>query len=286
MNAPVTIVTDSACDLPRSYLEARGVQVVPLWVNFSGEQYRDGVDLTPGEFMELLSSSKEIPTTSAPTSQQFVETFDRTFELRGTDSEIVVLSLTSKLSRTFEAATQGAASHPLSKQIYVVDTYQVSIAAGVLVALASERADADVAAVDIARELEARKHAVEFRGVVQTLKFLQAGGRIGAAASLLGSALRILPVLRIKNGEMAAAGRARKRSDARAKILDGVSTKLPFRHLAVIADAPEFDLVSHVPSKWADKIIHGEIGALVGTFTGPGAAGIAALGYDEQWDQP
>ena len=188
----VAVVTDSTSDLPKELALQYGITVVPLHVHFGDDAYRDGVDILGDEFYKRLQSGKAFPTTSAPSAGTFIETYQR---LAKDHDAIVSLHLSSKVSATHSAALQAAAEvKDEGITVETVDTLQASMALGLIaigVAKAAAAGSSLEELVAIANSMSAR---ARFTGLVETLEYLQKGGRIGKAQALLGSLLRIKPM--------------------------------------------------------------------------------------------
>lgn len=196
----VVIVTDSTAYLPQSYVDDLGVEVVPLTLNWDGNSYRDGVDIKPDEFYTRLSTSNTLPTTSQATIQDFSTVFQKVLD-RG--DSILTLPISSGISGTVFSAFKAKEMFK-DAPIEVIDTRLVSMALSFQV-LAAARAAKDGASLEECKRvaLEAYNHiGVYF--VVDSLKYLHAGGRIGGGKRFLGTALNIKPVLEIREGKIEA----------------------------------------------------------------------------------
>src|SRR5579884_740575 len=208
---PVRIVTDSTCDLPRSICEQLGIVVVPLNVHFGETIYRDGVDITSDQFFEMLATSPELPKTSQPATALFEETYNR---LAAEGSAIVSIHLSAKLSGTFQAASMARDAIRNRCLIEVVDSRSASLGLGLIVMAAAEMAQVGASQRDIisyVRRLVPNVHVV---CVVETLEYLQRGGRIGRARAFLGTLLNIRPIIKLEDGEVQPVEKVRTRSKA------------------------------------------------------------------------
>ena len=270
------IVLDSTADYPEARARFPNVRVVPLYVRFGDESYRDYVDLGPDDFYAKLRASPVLPATSQPTPQDFVATYRA---LEGYE-RIYSLQVSSKVSGTIRSA-ELAAEEIGSDRVRVVDTRSVSLAVAMLThaierRLAHGTSDAEIEALCERFRTESR---VVF--TVETLEFLQRGGRIGRAAALAGSLLSVLPILAIEEGEVTAVARVRGREKAvaeferrfEAETVDGPGLRVAIAH----ADAAHWlgtlsDLVRRVRPQ-AEIELTAILGAVVGTHAGPGAVG-------------
>jgi fatty acid kinase fatty acid binding subunit len=273
----VRIVTDSTADLTPEQQGAAGITVVPLNVHFGDEVFRDHVDLSTDEFFRRLKASSQLPRTSQPSVGAFEEAY-RTL-LDGGD-EIVSVHLSSKVSGTYNSALMAAQSVGDGK-IDVVDSLSTSMALGFMALEAANlaRSGRDRQTVsERLRELVAKARVI---CVVDTLTYLERGGRIGKAAALLGSLLNVKPILQLKDGEVVPLGRARGRPQALNRLVellerDGKVSRLAIMHGAAQADAEQ--LRERVASTYPGVDIQlTEIGAVLGTHTGPGVIGFTYL---------
>jgi len=273
----VRIVTDSTADLTPEQQRAAGITVVPLNVHFGDHVFRDHVDLTTDEFFRRLKASSQLPRTSQPSVGAFEEAY-RTL-LEGGD-EIVSVHLSSKVSGTFNSALMAAQSVGDGK-VEVVDSLSTSMALGFMALEAADlaRAGRDRQTVtECLRGLVAKARVI---CVVDTLTYLERGGRIGKARALLGSLLNVKPILQLKDGEVVPLGRARGRPQALNRLVellerDGKVSRLAIMHGAAKADAEQ--LRARVASTYPGVDIQlTEIGAVLGTHTGPGVIGFTYL---------
>jgi len=274
----VRIVTDSTADLSREEAAALGVTVVPLSVYFGDEALRDGIDIDATTFYERLATAKELPRTSQPSVERFKAAYE---ELAKETDEIVSIHLSSRLSGTMNSASvaRDEVSHEL--HIELIDTYTVSLALGAIVTDAAEAAKAGASmaeVVDVARRTMDR---VSVAIVVDTLEYLQRGGRIGRARSLLGSVLSIKPIIHVEDGEVAPLERVRTRSRAVERIFEMATADKTLRRLVVACtgdDEQALELIDRIrPVMPHTDVRLGRIGPVVGVYTGPNALGCAMV---------
>jgi len=275
-NRPVHIVTDSTSDIPPERLHGLPVTVVPLKVEVGGQVYRDLVDVTREEILEHLKSG-EMPKTSQPSVGEFQSVFSELVD-RGFD--VVSIHISSKLSGTFNSA-HSAAKNVSPDQITVIDSGSVSIGLGMLALEAAKLAVAGKGAPEIAAYVGLRADDVWVVAALETLENLRRGGRIGASAAFLGSALQIKPVIRIRYGEILPLERVRTFKRALDRLVALTAEQAPFDQLAVVhLGAPEgaANLVERLRQIQPDAdILLGQMGTVVGTYGGPGILGIAGL---------
>ena len=273
----IRVVTDSTSDLLPVDAERLGVDVVPLTVRFGDEQFRDGIDLTPEQFYRRLPNTPVQPSTSQPTPEQFAEVYRR--HVSAGDS-VVSVHISAKLSGTLQSASLAAQEFP-DGAVRVVDSTTVSAGMQFLVrgALADITAGADADAV--VASIERRRDRVGVYVLLDTLTYLQRGGRIGRAQGLLGGILNVKPLLKVFDGEVHPEARVRSRQQGITKLVELAAAQRPLEGLAVFhCGAPELlELIE--PKLRADHpgmtIIEGQLGAVVGTYSGPGGVGIALL---------
>ena len=275
----VRLVTDSVADLPPQVAEELGITVVPLNVRFGDEVYRDGVDLTAEQFYDKLVHSETLPVTSVPSPASFAEVYDKLAE--ETD-EILAVSITSKLSGTYEVALQSVGLMKRKCRVEVVDSQWAVMAQGFIVIAAAKAANSGASldeVIGVTRETIPR---VDMRAAFDTLEYLKRGGRIGRAQALLGSMLKVNPIITLKDGVVEPAGRTR----SRAKAIDNLyNFAMSFSHIEEVAveDAACSNdaelLVERLSHKFPkERIFRSRTTPVIGTHTGPGLLLIAVLG--------
>lgn len=278
-HTPVLVVTDSTADLPEEMARRLGIVVVPLTITFGSESYRDGIDLTPGEFLDHLRRAPTLPTTSQPPVSDF-ETIFRTAVERG--QGVVCITISSHLSGTFNAARL-AAEAVGPEWIRIIDSMAATMQLGwvaVAAARAAERGDSLEA---VAAEAESAKERVSLYALLQTLEYVYKGGRIGRAQQLFGSALAIKPILGVIDGIVTPVERVRTWKRALARVAEMVAptpSDIMVMHCDNLVDAEA--LAATLSGTYPDAQIQiGFVGATITTYAGPGAIGVAAL-YPEQ----
>jgi DegV family protein with EDD domain len=272
----VAIVTDSTSDLPPELVERYRIKVVPLNVHFGMEVYRDQIDLTTDAFMERLSKAKELPTTSQPSSGLFEETFRR---LATDHDAIVAVLISEKLSGTVQSATIARDAVANMVPVEIVDSRNATMGLGFHALQAAELAAQGVTASEIARRLRTRTGAVHVVFFVDTLEYLQRGGRIGKAASLVGGLLNLKPLLRVDEGQIVPFERTRSRKRATQGLIDFVRgfprlDRLSVLHNTTMAEANALadQLAGTIPR---EEIVISRFSPVIGTHVGPGAMGVA-----------
>ncbi len=272
----VRIVTDSTCDLPRDLVTAYNIVVVPLTVFFGEEAFLDGVEITSDEFYARMKSSHILPRTSQPSVEQFREAYEKLAE--ETD-EIVSIHLSSRLSGTLNAASVAREELAGMAHIDLIDSYTVSLGLGLVVLEAAAVAAKGGKLEEVVAATRRAMDRVSVRVVVDTLEYLQKGGRIGRARSLLGSVLSIKPLLHVEDGEVAPIERVRTRTKAFERMAEIASQQARAKVMLVACggnDAEAERLIDAVrPNLPHTDIGLARLGPVVGVYTGPNALGFA-----------
>jgi DegV family protein with EDD domain len=273
--ANTAIVLDSTADFPEAHERFANWRMVPLYVRFGDESRRDYVEIGPQEFYARLRTVTELPTTSQPTPGDFLSAYEELTEFE----RIYSLQLSAKLSGTFESARTAAAE--LGDKVRVVDTGTASAAIAMLGLAIQRRLERGTSDEEIEELIERFKRDAGLIFTVDTLEFLQKGGRIGKAAAFAGNLLHIKPILSIEDGEVLPIKRVRGNQKAvhefaRAFAEDTRDT--PNLHVGIAhADAPEREravraLVADLRPQ-AQIDVATTLGAVVGTHAGPGTVG-------------
>ena len=275
----IKVVTDSTSDLPADVAESLGIEVVPLNVHFGSDVYKDRVNLMPDTFYDKLINGDVLPTTSQPSVGEFIDVYERL----GSDADgIVSVHLSEKLSGTMNSARLASQQANAVCPIEVVDTFQVSMGVGIC---AMEAAEVANSGGDMNQVILAARNAVtrsQCFFMLETLEFLQKGGRIGKAQALIGNLLKIRPMLMLQEGEVHPLGRERTRRKGIAKLVDTVEELAPISGLAVMYSTgpDEAQTLAQNVSKF---MIEGrepmmlQIGPVIGTYAGPDTLGIALI---------
>ena len=275
----VQIVVDSTADIPSDRARELGIEVVPLTVMFGDQSFRDGVDLDGPSFYQKLSNIPVMPTTSTPPPALFEETYRRLIANGATG--LLSMHISAKLSGTFSAARQGAemVTADTGVPIEVVDSDTVSGGFGLPAEMVARdaRNGADLAALKA--HTESLCSRVRVIAVLDTLEFLQRGGRIGRARAMLGTLLNVKPLIEVRDGQVLPLENVRTRSKALERMGQIVSGMGDLEALAIVASD---SVVADQITKVADGFWHGPIerfalGPVVGTHAGPGAGGIVAI---------
>jgi DegV family protein with EDD domain len=270
------IVLDSTSDYPDAPSRFSNMRFVPLYVRFGDETYRDYLELSPDAFFERLRSSAVLPATSQPTPQDFLTTYE---SLAGYE-RIYSLHVSSKVSGTFQSA-ELAAQELGGNRVRVVDSLSASLAIALLSHAVQRRLTRGTTDAELEALVERFHRECEVIFTVETLEYLQRGGRIGRAAALAGSLLNVRPILSVEDGEVVAAARVRGRQKALAeferRFVAATEDRAGLRVAIAHADAAEWvgtlsELVWRVRPK-AEIEFTSTLGAVVSTHAGPGAVG-------------
>ena len=204
--AKIKIVTDSTSDIPKNLAQELGIEVLPLTLTANGNEYRDGVDITPQEFYEILETSEAIPTSSCVAPGLYTELYEKSYEEGYTD--IILTSINSKGSSTYQGAVMSKQmffeDHPdaVGKiNIYNVDSGTYSMIYGLAVIEAARMANDGAAAREIVEHIENRVKDARGMFVPMNLKFVKKSGRVSAASAFVGDALGLKPVITFEDGE-------------------------------------------------------------------------------------
>jgi DegV family protein with EDD domain len=266
-----------------------GITVVPLSVSFGERSYKTGVDLQTDEFYRLLTTSELFPSTSPPSQDDFLETYKKLIAT----GDIISIHISKKQSLTAshaEAAAQAGVDQlrqlragsalESAAVVRVVDSCSNSVGLGLLTLFACRMAKKGLKIEDIATRLEGIRQRMEFLFIVDTLKYLQKGGRIGKAQALLGSILGIKPILGMQGGEVVPVDKVRGGRKVQPRLIEIFKERLA-------PDRPVFCALAHAAApRWVGRLqellekeyttvemLTGEIGPIVGAHTGPGTVG-------------
>jgi len=270
----IRIVTDSASDLPQDLADANNISIVPLSFRFGDEEFIDRQQLSVAQFWERCNSSAVLPETAAPSPGQFEAEFRRLVAQGATG--IVVVSLSSELSATMQSAELAARAVAGDIPVRVVDSRSASMGQGIIAVACAKKALAGASLDEVAaygKELVGR---TQVWAALDTLENLKKGGRISSAKALFASALAIKPILQIKDGLIQEGGKQRTRSKAIALLIEKVKEAGPIENLSVLqAECDDVqDFVTALSEFYTGEIMVSDIGAIIGSHTGPRAMGV------------
>ena len=273
MKRPFAVVTDSTADLPDEWRERYGIEVVPLKVLFGSETFRDRVDMTDEQFFARLAGSSKLPTTSAPSPGEFAEVYAR---LAKDYESCISIHIGRQLSATAEAARVGAQSVE-GFPVEVIDSETVTMPMAFLCRVAAESTTLDAAAAAV----KERVPKARVLALLDTLRYLEMGGRLSKAQAMIGTMLDLKPLLLVKDREIKPVDRVRTRARAIPRMVEFFRGDLPVEQVAVMhAQAP--DEAQEIAAKLrvelpAQEVTIGRIGCVLGTHTGPRALGVVYL---------
>ncbi|WP_135228204.1 DegV family protein [Deinococcus fonticola] len=273
----IAIVTDSTSDLSPEVAARHGITVVPLYVLFDGKMHRDGLDINSAELIQGIRGGKKLPSTSQPSPAEFAATYREALQHA---EKVLSIHISGQLSGTVGSAR--LAAQEFGERVTVVDSRTVSLGLGMQAVRAAQLAGAGQNVRDIVAALGQLAQQSDFRFTVGTLDFLKANGRIGGATALLGGLLNIKPILVVKNGRVEAGGRARGSKKAVQDIVDH-TRKYAEQHggarVAFLSTVEGEGLLEDIRSGLQGVNFKDfgsfQIGAVVATHAGPGAAGVA-----------
>ena len=271
----IRIVTDSAADLPPELVRQWDITVVPCNVVVGDVSYKDGVDISADEFYRKLVANPQLPTTSQPSAADFQAVYE---ELVEQGHSIVSIHLSAKLSGTLNSAEQARDSIGAA-DIQIIDSQLASIPMGLVVLAAAQLAQNGGSSQEIADQVRRDLPLTQCYFLLDTLEYLQKGGRIGKAQAFLGNMLNVKPILGLRDGEVHPVERPRNRQRGIRRLLELAHQAAPLRQLAVIySTEPEvavelrLGLTDLLPE---DQIVTTRYGATLGTYLGPKAVGLA-----------
>ena len=275
----VKIVTDSSADLPAQLVQELGITVVPLYVRFGEDIYRERVDISDEEFYEKLQHGPIHPVTIQPTPQDFANVYEG---LSQEADGIVSIHISTKLSGTYNCAVQGKEMIEKRCPIEVVDSQLITISLGLVDIAAAAVANAGGNLQQVLEEVKQAIPNIHLLGLLDTLKYLLLGGRIGRAKALLGSILNVKPLLTLKDGEVMPVTQARSRAKGIDKLFDFVKNAESIQDLAVAYSTTPNEaqiLVERLGSIFPkERIKLVRLGTTLGVHMGPGALVIGFRG--------
>ena len=277
----IKILVDSASDLEQQDASELGVTVLPLQIRFGSEEYLDGVSLTHREFFEKLIETDELPQTSQINEYRFDEVFA---SLTADGSEVIAITLSSKLSGTHASAVKAAKKY--AGKVIVVDSLNACIGERILLEYAVRLVgEGKLTAAQIAAELEEKKGKIQLLAVLDTLKYLRKGGRISSVTAIAGEMLSIKPVIAVVRGEVKLVGKAmgsKKGNNLLTQLVrdcGGIDFTMPYvLGYSGLSDAFLQKYIHDSELLWkgyTDHVPYHMIGSTIGTHVGPGAIAVA-----------
>jgi DegV family protein with EDD domain len=271
------IVTDSTSDLPLKLTQELDIAVVPLYVHFGQEVFRDGIDIAADDFYQRLASSPVFPTTSAPGPGVFAEAYKG---LVDQGHQVISIHISSKLSATHQAAVTASQDFDSSK-VTVVDSQSVSLGLGLMVMAAARAATEGQSLEQVVAQVEGAIPRGHTLFVLDTLEYLQKGGRIGRAQAFVGSLLNVKPILQVKDGEIHPLERSRSRTKALNRLSELAAARSPIEALGVVytttpEEAKEMaGRLAHLAPD--EEVLIAQVGPVLGAHCGHSVLGVATI---------
>jgi DegV family protein with EDD domain len=267
------VVTDSTADLPDEWRHRYGIEVVPLKVLFGKETFRDRVDMTDEQFFARLAASSSLPTTSAPSPGEFAEVYRR---LARDHDGCISIHIGEQLSATAEAARVGASAVE-GFAVNVIDSQTVSMPIAFLCRIAAESSTLAEATAAVQQRVPRSR----VLALLDTLRYVEMGGRVSRAQAMIGTMLDLKPLLLVADREIKPVDRVRTRSRAMGRMLEFFRTEMPVETVAVMhaqAPAEAEQIASALRRELPDQEVPvGQIGCVLGTHTGPKALGLVYI---------
>jgi len=276
----IKIVTDSTAGLPQAMIRENDIRVIPLYVHFGEQAFKEGIEISNEQFYERLTKAEQLPTTSQPSVGEFYEVFK---DLTEAGYEVVTLTISSKLSGTWNSAMAAQEMLP-GAPISVVDSLSTSAGMALMIEAALEAIATGATHQQVAALLEQIKGQVHVLFVVDTLEYLAKGGRIGNAKAWMGTVLKIKPILILQEGAIEPCEQVRSKQKALIRLQELIEERVggqgqQARVGVVHGMAPD---VAQAVKQEISARLHcreprvAEVGPVLGTHTGPGVIGVAA----------
>ena len=267
----IKIITDSTSDLPKEIAEELGIIVIPLNVHFGDEVYKDGVDIFPDEFYPRLEKSAELPKTSQPSIGDFINIYKPILD---NGDQIISIHVSSKLSGTFNSASQAKSQLDENNSISIIDTKSVSMGVGLISIYAAKLIKSENLSLEEAtKKITDIIDKTETIALVETLEFLQKGGRISKAKELIGNLLKVRPILKSEDGIIVQIGRERSRNKGISFLEQSAKTSSPLQYISIMYSTTP-DEAQNLADKLRSENITPSIarlGRVIGTYACPQA---------------
>lgn len=272
------IITDSTSDITQVDARERNIQVVPLHILFEDGEYHDGVNITTEEFYTKLENSKTLPQTSQPSPEDFVKIFENA---KSKDEPVLVITLSSSLSGTYQSATIAKDICEYEK-IYLIDSQTVTLGLKILVDYAVLLRNTGKSIEETVEILEREKQNIRIFASIDTLEYLRKGGRLSSTAALAGTLLNIKPIVKVEDGSVSMAAKARGKNNSYSKIktlieeAGGIDESKPYTLGYTGSSSNLTQFISFIENTYNLKDCPiSAIGSTVGVHAGPGACGLA-----------
>ena len=272
----VKVVVDSTSDIPAQLAKEWDITIVPAYVVFGDKSYRDRLDISEDEVYTRLDQDSVYPTTSVPSPQDFADVYNK---LADETDEIISIHLTSRESGVYNSALLGKELVNKKCHIEVIDSQSVAMCYGILAIAAAKEAKTGASLEKVAEVVRQSIPQMHLLLVLDTLKYVVRGGRVGKGYGLLGSVLRVKPLLTMRDGKLMLAGVARTRAKAIKRLYDFVESFPQVSEVAVSYTTSKKEaeaLAEQIKADFPDiPLYFTRVGPVLGTHAGPGAMGVA-----------
>jgi DegV family protein with EDD domain len=276
----INILVDTASDIDKNEADELGINLIPMQVRFGNEEYLDGINLSHREFFEKLIESSELPKTSQ--INEFA--YDEQFASLTQKGEVIVITLSSRLSGTYASALRAAQKY--GDKVFVVDSLNASVGERLLCQLAIRLVrEGKLSAAEIAAELNEKKSKIQVLALLDTLQYLRKGGRISSVTAIAGEVFSIKPVVTITGGEVKMAGKAigsRKGNNLLNQLVEksgGINFDMPYAvAYSGLSDEILRKYMRDSVALWqgkTDNVPSYMIGSTIGTHIGPNAIAVS-----------
>lgn len=272
----IRILLDSSADFSAEEAKMRNMELVPINITFNDTNYRDGVDITKDEFYDMLIASEIFPMTAQPSPQDFLDIFE---DAKEKGDQLIYLSLSSALSGTFQSATL-AKNMAEYDEIYLVDTLSATRAIRLMAEYACKLREEGKDAATIAAELEEFKSRVVILAAVDTLEYLQKGGRLSKAAAAVGELANLKPIITVtQEGKIGVPGKALGRNKALSTLVKmitekDIDTTFPIYSIYAVGEENTEKLEQKLGKEGIRVTKRLQLGPTIGCHVGPGAYGV------------
>ncbi len=273
------ILADSVSDIPKAVREELEIEIVPLEVNFSDGSYKDQFELDSETFFKKLRATEEVPTTSQVNPGEFIKVFEKHIK---SGDEVILITLSSKLSGTYNAAVTAVGFLDAEDKIHIIDSASVSLGYGLMVIEAAELLREGCEKDEIIERVHKRINGIENIFIFDTLTYLYKGGRLSAGEAVVGGLLNIKPILTVENGLLKPVDKVRGRKKTIQWVIDRMrESGLDFSGKRVaLYHGDDYEYMMTFKKRLEEELgvkewIIGEVGPVVGTHSGPGCIAIS-----------
>ena len=271
----IRIMVDTSSDYTVEEIKAKEMELAPLHITVGEADYRDAYDLSKDKFYELLTSNEEVPKTSQPTPQDFVDVFE---EAEKNNDELICILLSSRISGTFQSATLAKSIVDYDK-IHLIDSLSATHGIRLLAEHAQNLVNEGKTAEEIVAELEVLKTKIKILAVVDTLEYLCKGGRVSRTTASIGEMAKVKPMITVNEGEVAVIGKSLGKNKAIGSLLKAlgeceVDHRFPMYSVSTLGTENCEVLENRLAAEGYETKERLQIGATIGTHVGPGVFGI------------